>query len=59
MNKIYTSTRDFIRRNKNTIIVGAITTTVIAIQQRSVQMHNDFLKEKGLYDEYYTPEIGE
>lgn len=41
------------------IVAGTLlllTGSVIAIQRRGLVMHNDFLKEKGLYEEFYSPE---
>jgi hypothetical protein len=36
------------------VTVAVVTTAVAAIEVRAIQQHNSFLKEKDLYDEYYT-----
>jgi hypothetical protein len=42
---------------KKTVILGTIAvvaTTAVAIQRYAINQHNQFLKEKDLYDEFYT-----
>lgn len=56
MKKTAARTKNFVRRNKNAIVVGGIAITVIAIQYRGNKLHNEFLVEKGLFDEYYRGE---
>lgn len=45
----------FVKQHKTAILTTALvtTTTLAVIQQRGLQLHNDFLKEKGLFDEFY------
>lgn len=58
MNKHLNSVKNFALRNKNALIVGATLTTVILLQNSGIQRMNEFLSEKGLFDEYYhTNEI--
>lgn len=50
------ATKDFIERRKVGIAVVS-TATIMAVLNRAVlKNHDDFLKEKGLYDEFYTRE---
>ena len=46
----------FVRRNKTRILV--VTTValggVVALQQKGIQQHNDFLKEHNLFDKFYS-----
>ena len=48
-----------VRRYKTRALVTStvISLTVVAIQQRGIKQHNAFLKDKGLYDEYYTSDV--
>jgi hypothetical protein len=58
MNKKLASVKNAVVANKTRILVTAtvIATAVAAIEVRAIKQHNDFLKEKGLYEEYYTVE---
>lgn len=53
--------KNVVVRNKTRILtVGlVITTSVAALQNAGLKQHDNFLKEKGLYDEYYFPENDE
>lgn len=53
MKKAFNSTKNFVRRNKRTLIVGATLTTVILLQNSGIKSLNKFLTEKNLFDEYY------
>lgn len=53
MHKILNSTKTFIQRNKTTIVVGASLTAVVLLQQSGIKGMGEFLKEKGLYEEYF------
>lgn len=57
MNKILKSTKDAIRRNKKTIIVGLSLVAVIVLQDRGIRSMEAFLEEKGLRDEYFRPDF--
>lgn len=48
--------QSFVGRHKVAIAVIATSACWIALNRLSLKGHNDFLKEKGLYDEFYTPE---
>lgn len=51
------STKNFVKKHR--VAIAVVTTTVIcaAINRQALGQHNEFLKEKGLYEEfYYTPE---
>lgn len=56
MKKTIIRTKNFVARHKTAIVVGGIAATVIYLQHEGIKSHNEFLKEKGLFDEYYTPE---
>lgn len=54
--------KKFVQKHKVAITVIVTSACWITINQRALKLHNDFLKEKGLYDEFYTPtdeEMGE
>lgn len=58
MKKRLEAAREFYRRNERRIL---ITTSVVGItgtvlMRIGLKQHNDFLREKGLYEEFYTPE---
>lgn len=36
--------------------IAAVATTGVIILRLGLSEHNDFLKEKGLYEEFYLPE---
>jgi hypothetical protein len=50
--------KNFVVRNKTKIVtvVAATAVAVIAVQRAGLNQHNEFLREKGLFDEYYAPE---
>ena len=50
--------KKFVRRYKTRALVTstAISLVVVAIQQRGIKQHDAFLKDKGLYDEFYYSE---
>lgn len=56
MNKIINSTKAAWHKNKGKLAVAGIVTTiaVIKLHQLTMTQHNAFLKEKDLYDEFYT-----
>jgi len=54
--------KNFVQKHKVAITVVVTSTVWIYINRSALKQHNDFLKEKGLYDEFYTPtdeEMGE
>lgn len=48
--------RKFVSRHKVAITVFATSACWIAMNRAALKQHNDFLKERGLYEEFYTPE---
>lgn len=48
-----TPIRSFIRRHKTGLAVAATAVTGIVVTQFAVRQHDEFLKEQGLYDEFY------
>jgi hypothetical protein len=49
------SAKNSVVRNKTKILgtIAVVSTTAVAIQRYAINQHNDFLKEKNLYDEFY------
>jgi hypothetical protein len=56
MNAKLASAKQFVVRNKATLVVAGAAFAVIALQQVGIKQHNEFLREKGLFDEFYAPE---
>lgn len=56
--KALVSAKKKIVQNKTKIIgtIAVVATTAAVVQRIGLKQHNDFLKEKGLYDEYWTHE---
>lgn len=46
----------FVQKHKVAIAVVTTATTMAVLNRMALKQHNDFLKEKGLYEEFYTPE---
>ena len=61
MKKQITAVKNKIEANKTKILVtvAVVSTTVAVLQNRGISNLNEFLKEKDLYDEYYTPDMDE
>jgi hypothetical protein len=59
--KALISTKNKIAKNQIKIMGTAlvVTTTTAALMIRSKVISDNFLKEKGLYDEYYTPDLND
>lgn len=53
MKKIIVSTKGFVRRHKEALVVGAALGTVAVLQARGITSLNEFLKDKDLFNEYY------
>jgi hypothetical protein len=45
----------FVAKHKVAFAVVGTAVTCIAINQRALKLHNEFLKEKGLFEEFYAP----
>lgn len=50
------SAKQFVDDHKVAIAVTATALVGVAVNRRALKSHDDFLKEKGLYNEFYTPE---
>lgn len=44
-----------VKRNERRILLSAlgVVTTIAALEQAGIRQHNDFLSEKGLFEEFY------
>lgn len=54
--KAKTSTKNFVVKHKTALTVAATTTVCFVVHRVAINQHNDFLKEHGLYEQFYTPE---
>ena len=52
-----TSTKNFVKKHRVAIAVTGTAATCLYLNYRAMEMHNEFLKEHGLYDQFYTPEV--
>ena len=50
------SAKEFVLRHRVAIAVTGTAATGLYLNQLAMKQHNEFLKEKGLYEEFYTPE---
>lgn len=50
-----TRVKNFVRRHKTAIAVTTTAALCLVLNRMALASHDEFLKEKGLYDEYYTP----
>lgn len=48
--------KNFVDRHKVSITMVATSTAWIAINRVALKQHDEFLKEHGLYEEFYTPQ---
>ncbi len=51
--------KNHVSTHKAAYVAGAVAVAAIALQQRNQKVFNEFLDEKGLTEEYYTPEATE
>ena len=49
--------KTFVRKHKVAIAVVTTSTFWIVMNRLALKQHDDFLKDKGLYEEFYTPEL--
>lgn len=59
MNNIKTAatrTKKFVSKHRVSIAVVSTATACLALNRYALKEHDAFLKEKGLYEEFYTPE---
>jgi hypothetical protein len=54
MNKTLAIAKKFVADHKVAIAVVATATAVLAIERVGFKQHDDFLKEHGLYEEFYA-----
>lgn len=54
MKNIYRPTQSFVRKHKTAIAVTATVIVCAVISKKGMQQHDDFLKEHGLYEEFYA-----
>lgn len=54
--KTYVSGRDFVRHHKVAIAVTATAGACLYINRLALRQHTEFLVEKGLLEEFYTPD---
>jgi hypothetical protein len=52
-----TSTKNFVKKHRVAIAITGTVATCLYLNYRAMEMHNEFLKEHGLYDQFYTPEV--
>ena len=55
MNKI-AAAKEFVVRNKKTIIVGAVAIAAVSIMKVGLNQHDEFLREHDLYEAFYHSE---
>lgn len=48
--------KNFVVRHKTAITVVGTAAACLYLNRLALKQHNEFLKEKGLYEEFYTPE---
>jgi len=52
MKNVVNRSRNFVRRNRNTIVAVGALGTVIVLQQQGIRSLNAFLKDNGLFEQY-------
>lgn len=57
--KTYRSVRNFIKKHRVAIAVTTTAGTCLYVNRVALKQHDDFLKEKGLYNEFYYPELND
>jgi hypothetical protein len=56
MNKPLATAKKFVHNHKTAIAVTATAAICLALNKRNMNVTDEFLKEHGLYEEFYTPE---
>ena len=56
MKKTLATTKNFVVKHKVAIAVTGTAVFCLYLNRLALAQHNDFLKERGLFDEFYTPE---
>jgi hypothetical protein len=54
--KAAVSTKNFVKKHRVAIAITGTSAAWFAINRFALNQHDEFLKEKGLYEEFYTPE---
>lgn len=54
--KIASSSKEFVYDHKVGFAIATTATLCLVLQNRNFRTVNNFLKEKGLYEEFWTPE---
>lgn len=54
MNKIAAASKKFVTDHKVAITIVTTTAVVLAIERIGFKQHDDFLREHGLYEEFYA-----
>lgn len=52
----YRKFRNFVERHKVAIAVTGTAASCLYLNRVALKQHDDFLKEKGLYEEFYNPD---
>ena len=56
MKNALNTTKNFVLKHKEAIVVGTALSAVVVLQNRGIKSLNAFLVEKNLFDEYYIKE---
>jgi hypothetical protein len=54
--KTVVSTKNFVVRHKTAVAVATTVLVLQACNRKALNQHDEFLKEHGLFNEFYTPE---
>lgn len=49
--------KNFVVRHRVAIAITGTAATCLYLNRMAMEQHNEFLKEHGLYDQFYTPEV--
>jgi menaquinone-dependent protoporphyrinogen IX oxidase len=50
-------TKIFVKEHSEALVVAVVAAVAVSVQYRANKLHNEFLVEKGLFDEYYNVEV--
>jgi hypothetical protein len=56
MNDKIVAAKNFVARHKVAIAVTATAAVCYKVHSAAISQHNEFLKEHGLFEQFYTPE---
>jgi hypothetical protein len=51
------STKNFVKKHRVAIAISGTAATCLYLNYRAMEIHNEFLREHGLYEKFYTPEV--